>query len=341
MNILVVKLTSMGDVLHMMPALTDLQAHFPQATIDWMVEEGFMEIPRWHPAVTSVIPVATRRWRAISRENIRDFWQFMRRLRKQRYDIVIDAQGLMKSAVIARLTRLNKGGRRIGFSSDSIKESPAAWFYHRGIQVPRQQHAIHRLRQLFAGAMQYEVTADTIDYALTIDRPVTRGEPSPSVMFFHGTTWPTKHLPDRCWRELADLAGRSGYQVKLCWGNEQERKRAEWIAQDRGHVDVLPKSTLSELAVQLSSARGAIAVDTGLGHLAAALGVPTVSVYGATDAKLTGAVGASQRRIQTDYACSPCLRKHCNLLNEKVTDPPCYGTLSMADVWQQLEQQIT
>ena len=123
-KVLIVKMTSMGDVLHALPALEDLAEHVPELSVDWMVEESFSDIPSWHPLVDRVIPVATRRWRRWSRANYGDFRAFLKSLRKVPYDYIIDAQGLMKSAAFARLARLVPGGQRIGYSGDSIKESP-------------------------------------------------------------------------------------------------------------------------------------------------------------------------------------------------------------------------
>lgn len=340
MKILVVKLTSMGDTLHLLPALSDLIRQFPNARIDWMVEDSFSEIPKWHASVDRVIPVSTRRWRSINRRNIKEFIQFVRLLRQESYYAIVDAQGLMKSAGLSRLARLESGGKRIGFSADSIKETFAARFYSKPISVNKNQHAIDRLRQLFAEGFDYQVPTTPADYAVQLPHESSKEGVHNTILFFPSTTWASKHLPGQHWRDLLDLVIDDGYRVKISWGNDAERKRAEWIVQDRGNAEVLPKSNLSELAKFLHHCAGAIAVDTGLGHMAAALGVPAVSVYGATDAKLTGAVGEEQIQIQTKYPCSPCFSKNCNKLTEQVSNPPCYQTISPADIWQALYRQI-
>lgn len=345
MRILVVKLTSMGDVLHLLPALSDLVASHPSAVVDWMVEDSFAEIPAWHPSVDRIIRVSTRRWRSLKRQNIKEFLAFIKELRSQRYDVVVDAQGLIKSAAFARFAKLRKSGFRAGFSGLSIKESPAAKLYHRKVDVAREQHAIERLRQLFSGVFGYAQPQSALDYRVTLSKPITN-EPD-TIMLFHGTTWATKHLPDSLWREIADLACDDGYKVKLAWGNEAERQRAEWIAQGRREVTVLERSTLSDLAHSISGIAGAIAVDTGLGHMAAALSVPCVSIYGSTDSRLTGAVGQHQTLIQSTYQCSPCMYKQCPKLNEQVLEPPCYKAseanpkFSAMAIWQTLFRKIT
>lgn len=338
MKVLVVKLTSMGDALHLLPALTDLQSEFANVSIDWMIEENFAEIPRWHPSVDQVIPVATRRWRKMSFAVVKEFFSFIKALRATRYDVVVDAQGLMKSAVFARFAKLANGGRRVGFSADSIKERPAAKLYREAFDVERDQHAILRLRLLLAQAFNYSIDDKALNYQITLRGKTP--DKKPNVLFLHGTTWPSKHLPDAIWRELRDLALADRYGVQLAWGNAREKTRAEWIADAHSGAEVLPKMTLTELAKSLQSASGAIAVDTGLGHLAAALGLPTVSIYGATNAQLTGAIGDNQIRLQTPFHCSPCLLKQCDKTSEADSPPPCYLKLSPVDIWEQLHQQI-
>ena len=340
MRILVVKLTSMGDALHLLPALSDFHSQFPDAVVDWMIEDSFAEIPLWHSAVDRVIPVSTRRWRSLSWQNIQEFWAFLLQVRANRYDAVVDAQGLMKSAALARFSRLNSGGQRMGFSADSIKEKPAAKFYRVRVDVERDQHAVDRLRQLFASGFDYPMQNTRPRYSVNLSSNIKVFEPRHTILFFAGTTWPSKHLPDQYWRDLSDLVLADGYKIEISWGNQREKERAEWIAQGRSQVSVLPKLSLTELAKKLLGSSGAIAVDTGLGHLAAALSVPAVSVYGATDANLTGAVGEGQVHIQCQYPCSPCFLKECNRLTQQIISAPCYQSLDPADIWQQLYQKI-
>lgn len=335
-----VKLTSMGDLLHLMPALTDLQQHEPTLSIDWMAEDSFAELPLWHSSVNRVVPVSTRAWRSLKWQNITQFFTFLKDLRSQQYDIVVDAQGLIKSAVLARFARLKKGGQRIGYSADSIKESPAAWFYSKKIKVQRELHAIARLRQLFSVGFNYPNSEKAPDYNLqppTVDCAYLDNK---SILLFHSTTWSSKHIPESLWLEVIVLAAKDGYQSRLCWGNPAEKQRADRIANASTSASVLPKLSLTELAQEMQNAAGVIAVDTGLGHMAAGLGVPAVSIYGSTDSKLTGAIGENQVQLQSQYECSPCFLRECAKLSEETSEIPCYLTLSAVNIWQQLLNNI-
>ena len=335
MKVLIVKLTSMGDVLHLMPALSDLHAEHPQAKIDWLVEDSFADIPSWHPAVNRIYKASTRRWRKLSKESRNEYALFVKELRTTEYDVVLDAQGLIKSAWLARKAKLTQTGFYAGFSGDSKKESPAAWAYQVKAKVGRNQHAVTRLRQLFAKVFDYSINDEAnINYGLALAPNDINNKDT--FFLFHGTTWKTKHIPDQRWRELSELITSKGCKVKVCWGNDAEKKRAESIALNNKMVTVLPKSSLTELAQELQTAKGAIAVDTGLGHLSAALNVPCVSIYGATDPKLTGAVGQGQGHLQSSYSCAPCLSKTCKQLKDNIVDEPCYDEFSASVIWQKL-----
>lgn len=289
MKVLLVKTSSLGDVIHTLPALTDAQRAIPGIRFDWVVEEGFAEIPGWHPAVDRVIPVAIRRWRKHLLETLRSGeWQrFTERLAGQRYDLVIDAQGLLKSAWLTRYAKAPVAG----LDRDSAREPWAARFYDRRYAVPRDQHALERVRQLFAQALGYPLPSGPGDYGLERNRlPIPSDEPY--LLFLHGTTWPSKHWPEAYWRELAERMSAQGWAIRLPWGNAEEQARAERIAAGLERVRVLPKLNLAGVAGVIAGARACVAVDTGLGHLAAALDVPSVSLYGPT---LPGRVGAYGR----------------------------------------------
>ena len=208
--------------------------------------------------------------------------------------------------------------------------------------MPRALHAISRLQQLFAGAFSYPLKNQTSpQYQIREELFPTLSPQTKTILLFPSTTWDSKHLPNNTWKAIASAACADGYHVKISWGTKTEQARADWIATGLAGVEVLPKSSLNELAIELRSSSGAIAVDTGLGHMAAALGVPTVSIYGSTDASLTGAIGESQTHLQSEYHCSPCFQKHCNKLTNEIKDPPCYQIFSASAIWQSLHKQIS
>lgn len=309
MRVLLVKTSSLGDVIHTLPALTDAARAIPGIRFDWVVEEGFAEIPRWHPAVGEVIPVAIRRWRKNLWQTLKsgEWAAFKRRVRQGSYDLVIDAQGLLKSAWLTRYVHAPVAG----LDKNSAREPLASRFYQHRYAVPRGQHAVERLRQLFAQALGYTVPASVGEYGLELSRLLETRAERPYLLFLHGTTWDSKHWPEWYWRQLTERMTEQGYEVRLPWGNANEHARAERIASGVAGASVLPKLNLAGVAKELAGAQACVAVDTGLGHLAAALDVPTLSLFGPTDPKLTGAYGATQVHLASDLPGAPCMRKTC------------------------------
>ena len=354
MRLLVVKTSSMGDILHTLPAITDASRAIEDLQIDWLVEEAFTEIPAWHPAVNEVLTVA---WRRIRKGGPKAFfskeWRsFKKDLKRREYDAIIDAQGLIKSA---RLTRLPKGPK-YGLDKHSARESLSSKVYDHKICVSKEQHAVTRVRELFAKALGYDVDLSRKgDYGirerLATKTRTDKWSEKPYLVFLHGTTWETKHYPEEYWRELIKQAATEGYDVHLLHGNDEERARAERLGRQYRHVVVQPKLTLKAIASLLCQAKAAIAVDTGLGHLAAAVDCPTVSVFGPTNPSLTGAYGQSQKHLASNFSCSPCLEKSCpvlagtrlpdNLTKERLAGirvtPPCFSTLKPDLVWLNLK----
>ncbi|MCU7807948.1 MAG: lipopolysaccharide heptosyltransferase I [Candidatus Thiodiazotropha sp. (ex Semelilucina semeliformis)] len=325
MRVLVIKTSSLGDVIHTLPALTDAMAAIPGIRFDWVVEEAFAEIPAWHPAVDRVIPVALRRWRKSPWEAWRSSeWKTFRQALKQSvYDVVIDAQGLLKSALITTMSR----GPSFGLDRQSAREPLASLAYRHPMKVAKGGHAIDRVRQLFAQVLGYDVTLSTVDYGIDLKRLNPERPETPYLVFLHGTTWQSKHYPEKHWRELAHVAVSEGYRVLLPWGNDEERLRGQRISQDASAIALLPRMGISQLAGIIAGADGVVAVDTGLAHLASALTVPVVVLVGPTDPVLTGVVGKGQKNISTEYKCMPCLKRVCDHRLASNGDPVCFETL--------------
>lgn len=292
MRVLVIKTTSMGDVIHTLPAITDAVNAIPGVRFDWIVEEGFDEIPAWHPAVDQVITVALRRWRKTLFSSLRgpEWKLFRQQVKRVHYDCVIDAQGLLKSAWLTRYVKAPV----FGLDRQSVREPLASLVYTHKVKVPKAMHAVERTRHLFAEALGYKKPVSKGDYGLDKKHFKYSGPASKNVVFLHGTTKRSKHWPDSYWQQLAATTTAAGYAVYLPWGNNTEKQRAEKIAHGCEGAEVLPKLNIQGVAAVLSRADGVVAVDTGLGHLSAALDVPAVSLYGPTSPDLVGAYGQQQ-----------------------------------------------
>ncbi len=334
-RVLLIKMSSLGDVVHAMPAVTDaVNAGY---RIDWVVEEAFADLVAMHPSVDRVIPVAWRRWRKQFRQARPQMWDFYRSLRLERYQHIIDSQGLIKSAMVSLLAK--GGGERYGFSHTVAREPWAAFAYHRRHVVPRAQHAIDRQRQLFSAALNYALPINESS-GLAGLRLMQTARESKQVILLHGTTWASKHWPQNMWQELVALSKQAGFEPVVTWGNEVERSRAELLA---GYgASIQPKVSLSELLAVLQNAALVIGVDSGLCHLSAALGTPTLGLYGPTSARLTGCRGQRAQALQGQAPCVPCIRPTCTqfrgdipLWKQQPVQPPCFATLSPEVVWRQ------
>jgi len=285
-TILFVKTSSLGDVVHNCPALTDAARALPGAAIDWMVEEPFAGIAAMHRAVRRVIPVALRRWRTA-------LWQpavwseiaaWRRALRAERYDAVLDTQSLIKSAFLGSFAR----GPHHGMDGASARERLAPLFYDVRHAVPRALHAVERNRLLSAAALRYPVNHPP-DYGLRVPAADKAGY----VVLLTMTSRDDKLWPEERW---IALARELGMPAMLPWGSEPERERALRIGRLVGGT-VLPKRLgMEELARLLAGARAVVGLDTGLTHFAAALGVPTVGIYCGCDPALTGIYGAPRAK---------------------------------------------
>lgn len=299
MRVLIVKTSSMGDVLHSLPSLTDAMHAIPGIRFDWVVEEGFAQIPTWHEAVDRVIPVAIRRWRKawFSAPVKAERKAFREAVQAQQYDAIIDAQGLVKSAAL--VTRLAQGVKH-GMDWQSAREPLASLFYNRRHRISKQQHAVERTRELFAKSLGYQKPEAPGEYA--ISQHFLRGasqDNQPYLVFLHATTRDDKHWPESHWRELIGLLSESDVRIKLPWGAPHEEARAIRLADGFDYVDVLPRMKLDGVAQELAGATAVVSVDTGLSHLTAALDRPNITLYGPTDPGLIGGYGKNQ------YICRP------------------------------------
>ena len=290
MKILLVKTSSLGDVVHNLPMLTDIVTARPGITIDWLVEPAFADIPAMHPAVSSVIPADLRRWlRApFDRRTWRDVAALRARLRGLAYDMILDTQGLVKSAVVARLGR----GPHYGPDRRSAREPLAAAFYDHGLAMNWDRHAVWRNRMLGSGALGYPLPETPPDYGLAIPEAEGRAI-EPACIAFHATSRASKLWPQGNWVALGQTLRRQGFRILLPSGNAREQAAAKEIAQAIGDgAQALARTSVRALADLIACARMVVGVDTGLLHLAAALGRPTVGIFCDSDPAQTGVLAA-------------------------------------------------
>jgi heptosyltransferase-1 len=292
-RLLFVKTSSLGDVVHNCPAVSDAARAAPGAAIDWVVEEAFADVAAMHAGIRRVIPVAVRRWRAApwSRRVWAEIGTFWRALRAERYDLVVDTQGLLKSALLARAAR----GERHGMDAASAREPLAARFYDVRHAVAQGQHAVERNRQLTAAALG-GIPPAGCDYGLRAEGPSPLELRSPYVVLLTMTSRADKLWPEGNWIALGRLLAARGTRAVLPWGSEEERSRVARVAEGIGDALVPQRMSVIEVARLLRGALGVAGVDTGLTHLAAALGVPAVGIYLGSSARLTGLHGGARVR---------------------------------------------
>lgn len=289
-DILLIKTSSLGDVVHQMPAVTDARRARPDLHLTWVVEDAFAPLARLHPGVDEVLPVSFRRWRktlavpSAWNNSMREIRLFMGRLRGRRYDIVLDTQGLVRTGMMARAAR----GERHGYDSASIREPAAAWFYDCRHAVGRNLHAVTRNRILTGLALGY-APQERLDYGLA--RAAPEGV-EPLAILFHATSRADKEWPEAHWLALGRELRARGYRLLLPWGNARERERSQRLAAGLPGASVPEAMPVDAVARLIATAALVVGVDTGLLHLAAAYGVPLVAIFTASEPGLTGPVGA-------------------------------------------------
>ena len=287
----------MGDVVHNLPVVSDLRASIPDCRIDWMVEEAFSAIPALHWGVDQVIPVSIRRWRKhpFAADTRREIVQLWNRLRQTQYDEVIDTQGLLKSALLAWMAN----GRSHGLDWTSSRE-PLRMFYDKVYAVSWSAHAVQRNRGLaskalgyaMSGIPEYGIAARPESTTLLETAFPLQGTHEFAVLL-HSTSAARKEWPENDWVGLGEYLAAQGMISVLPFGSEGEQQRSERLAARIRGARVPPALTLDQLAALISRARIVVGVDTGLTHLAVALGRPTVGLYCGTNPAATGLYGSS------------------------------------------------
>jgi len=338
-RILIVRTSSMGDLIHTLPAVSDIASHFPGVAVDWVAEEGFAEIPSWHPAVDRVIPVAMRRWRKawFSPQVRQERAAYIRLLQEHSYDAVIDSQGLLKSAA---LVALRARGPRHGLDWHSAREPAASLFYGHRHRVEPMQPAVLRYRSLAGLALGYAPEGPP-DFALD----VLQGTPDP-VTLDDGTSWPgphgagsyaaimpsasrdTKLWPESHWQAVLRRLDARGCTPLVFAGNAEERARAARIIDGVASARILPRMALVQTARVVAGARIMVGLDSGITHLAAALVLPTVGIYCATPVVRTPLTGAGYCASLGDRGRPPSLEEVERSVDEALHGPAAAGQTS-------------
>lgn len=287
MKILIVKVSSLGDVVHNMPMVADIRRHVPDAQIDWVVEEGYVDLVRLNTGVNQVIPFGLRRWRHHlgKRATLAEMRAFARDLRRESYDLILETQGLLKTGLVMRLARLAPGGKRYGLANGtegSGYEGASRMFHSVSVPVGERTHAVLRSRLVAAAALGYEVGGPA-DFMLRAPE-MQPGQPdwlprAPYAVFFHGTARASKQWAQANWVRAAHALAARDLQVLLPWGSEAELHTAQALAQQMRNATVLPRLSMMEAVLLAQRAEIVVGVDTGLTHIAAAYGNRTIELY--------------------------------------------------------------
>ena len=285
MRVLIVRLSSLGDVVHAAPVLVDIHRACPGARIDWVVEEAFVPLARCLAGIERIVPIALRRWRQAPLTACTEIGAFWQSLRSESYDAVLDLQGLVKSAVVTRAARLTPSGRRHGLANrtdGSAYEPLARWAYGHAVTMPARIHVVDRSRELAACALGYRIDgAPCVPWQPPPLEPRDARWADPrGVLLVHGSAKAVKLLSTGFWASLGRELAAQGAQPLVPWGNAEERERAEQIVRAiSGQAAVLPRLPLDRLAAVMTRLHGAIGLDTGLTHMAATLARPTVQLF--------------------------------------------------------------
>ncbi|MCX7220614.1 MAG: lipopolysaccharide heptosyltransferase I [Burkholderiales bacterium] len=284
MKILLVRVSSLGDVLHNMPIVDDLLQHYPEAQIDWVVEEAYVNLVKLNPGVRKVFPFALRRWRknlgdALGKQELQNFFKDLRR---EEYDLVLETQGLLKTGLIMGLARIKAGGKKVGLANGtegSGYEAISRVFHSESVKVDSRTHAVLRGRLVAAQACGYRVNTPA-SFGLRGSALHPAWMPAkPYAVFFHGTAGASKKWARSNWISIARTLKQKDLTILLPWGSAEEKAEAEQMAAQIPNATVLPQLSMQEATVLAQRAALAIGVDTGLTHIAAAYETPTIEIY--------------------------------------------------------------
>jgi heptosyltransferase-1 len=299
MKVLILKLTSMGDLMHALPALTEAEQNIRNISFDWVVDKAFSSVPGWHPAVDKIIKTDHRNWKKqlFSSESREALNLVKKEINATEYDFVIDMQNNLKSAFLSFLS----GHRVTGMDASSSREYPALWAYSNKVNINKSLHAIDRQKELLASSLGYSPTSE-INYGISKVKFLepAMALPATYVVLVQNASWPTKQWPLACWKDLVKHFDDCDVNVLLPSGNKEELLRAKDIASVSDKAIALEILPLNEVAYIIDNADYCICSDTGLAHLSAVVNTPSLTLYGPTDINLIGTKGNNQRHIVGD-----------------------------------------
>lgn len=334
MKVLLVKLSSMGDIFHTYPALSDLHARYPNAELTWLVDSSFEKIAQWHPFVKRTIALPLRKIKKDGYASHKAVLNLaLATLKAEKFDVIIDAQGLLKSALLAR----KANGPVHGYGFGSIREKAASLFYHKRWQVSRQSHAIDRIRTLFASTFKYSLEGLTYQGLPAEEWQYPVDAPEQYALVIPGTTWDTKHWLDNYWKEFLEKTSPE-IKIYVVWGSPAEEERANALADGLSNVSVFDRwLSLEEMAQWLAHAKWVVGVDTGFVHLASTMRKPTLGIYGPTDPNQCGVKGDNNKNVRVDLPCMPCHKKQCSNPDDE-GKPKCMSGITPAILLNELTQ---
>ncbi|WP_032112476.1 lipopolysaccharide heptosyltransferase I [Candidatus Paracaedibacter symbiosus] len=334
MRILLIKTSSLGDIIHTFPALTDAVKHNPSLIVDWVAEESFCHPPLLHPAVRRVFPIALRRWRKKLWQL--NTWKEIRKaigdIRLEEYDLILDAQGLVKSGLLSLLAK----GKRYGYAWKGAREPIASLFYQEKFEIPWTITSIKRTRILFAKTFGYPIPETPTDAGFSKQGEIR----AKTALFLPGASWMTKKWPVDYWTELARLIGEIGFTVTIPWSTPQEHQEALRIQSAGNHVHVLAKMDLGKLAAIIQHHSLTVSVDSGLGYLSAAFQIPTFILWGPTTPNMIGQFDNYQHNLISPFWCSPCVKRDCRNKHLSEIQPPCFAEITPESVFQRLQIMV-
>ncbi len=314
LNILIIKTSSLGDVLHGLAVISDIKRNYPDSTIDWVVEEMYQKIVALNPNINRVIPVAMRSWRKqiTKKRTWEEISRSIKQIRSIQYDAVIDLQGLIKSALLLKAGK----GLKIGFDRKSVREPIASCFYDKKIFIRNDMHMVQRCRALVAKGLNYDQPAAPVNYGI---RQIDVSRHKDLAVILMGTAQQKKLWPESNWETVIRFLESKGFECNFSWGNDEEQQRCKRIiSKTRGRL--VPLQPIEQLAGLMATATIVIGVDTGLLHLAATQETPLVGIYGASDPKKTGPISTGGFRITGSIAGFPTPPEVVNAINELISE---------------------